>query len=144
MAFDISPYLSSGRNVVSAIAGVALGVGITSVGGVSTGDLVAGFDHIFKGLNEIAIGVGIIAPAAMSAWAFAKGRLSSKVADVHAAAPHELVSAVNQVDHPQLVAAVARVSPATLVNAAAELPSVQQIIATPAMEKATASQKVVS
>jgi hypothetical protein len=54
------------------------------------------------------------------------------VAVVKAASPGDLIEAVNQVDHPQLVAAVAKVSPATLVNAAAEL------------EKATASQKVIS
>lgn len=132
MAFDISPYLSGGRNVVSTMAGVALGVGITSVGGVSTGDLVAGFDHIFKGLNEIAIGVGIIAPAAMSAWAFAKGRLSSKVADVHAAAPADLASAVKAI------------APVVLVDAAANAPGVTKIIASPQMATATASPKVVS
>lgn len=132
MSFDISPYLSSGRNVVSTLAGVALGVGVTSVGGVSTGDLVAGFDHIFKGLNEIAIGVGIIAPAAMSAWAFTKGRLASKVADVHAAAPHELTTAVQSV------------APAVLLDAAAGVPGVTKITASPAMAQATESPKVVS
>jgi hypothetical protein len=132
MAFDIGPYLSSGRNVVSAVAGMAAGVGIVSVSGVPVADVVTGFDHIFKGLNEIAIGAGFLTPVAMGAWAFAKGRLSSKVADVHAAAPADLASAV------------AKAAPAVILDAAANVPGTTQIRTTPELARATESPKVVA
>jgi hypothetical protein len=144
MTFDISPYLASGRYVVVTSTAMAAGFGIHSMYGVSTDQIKTGFDHIFNGLNEIAVGVGVLAPIAMGVWGTMAARLSSKVADVHAASPMDLVQAVHQVDASQLVEAMKTVAPATLVNAAAELPSVHQIIASDAMEKATASQKVVS
>lgn len=132
MAFDISPYLSGGRHVVTAAAAFAAGIGVHSVSGVSTDNIGVGFDHIFNGLNEIAIGVGILAPVAMGAIATFKGMLSSKVADVQKAEPAAVVQAMKTA------------APNTLVNAAAEVPGVSQIIATPAIAQATASPKVVS
>lgn len=132
MAFDISPYLSGGRHVVTAAAAFAAGIGVHSVSGVSTDNIGVGFDHIFNGLNEIAIGVGILAPVAMGAWATVRGMLSSKIADVANASPADVVQAMQ------------KASPATLVNAAAEVPGVSKIIATAAIAQATPSPKVVS
>jgi hypothetical protein len=130
MAFNFAPYMAGGRNIVSFGAGAALTFGAISAS--QQGDIVAGFDHVFKGLNEIVVGIGILAPIATTLWSAYTGTRAHQVAVVKAASPGDLIEAVNQVDHPQLVAAVAKVSPATLVNAAAEL------------EKATASQKVIS
>lgn len=132
MAFDISPYLSGGRHVVTAAAAFSAGIGVHSLYGVSTDQVKEGFDHIFNGLNEIAVGVGVLAPIAMGAWATVKGLMSSKVADVRAA-------------HPEVVtAAVAKAEPAVILDAAATVPGVTRIVATPDMAKATASPKVVS
>lgn len=130
--FDISPYLASGRYVVTTGAAFAAGIGIHSLYGVSTDDIKTGFDHIFNGLNEIAVGVGILAPIAMGVWGTMASRLSSKVADVHAATPHELTAAVQSV------------APAVLLDAAAGVPGVTKITASPAMAQATESPKVVS
>lgn len=132
MAFDLSPYLSSGRSIVTALSGVAFGVGITSIAGVPTGDFVTGFDHIAHGLNEIVVGVTPFVSAAAAGYAFFKNRLTSKVADVHAAAPGDLASAVKTV------------APAVLLDAAANVPGTTEIRTTPALAQATASPKVVS
>lgn len=132
MSFDISPYLSGGRHVVTYGAGIATGIGITAIGGVDNGDLVTSFNHVFSGLNEIATGLGPIVAAGMGIWATLKGRMSSKVADVQKASPVDVVQAMQ------------KASPATLVNAAAEVPGVSKIIATAAIAQATPSPKVVS
>jgi hypothetical protein len=132
MAFDIQPYLSAGRHVVSTAAGFAAGFGVHSIGSVSTENLVEGFDHIFSGLNEIAIGVGILAPAVMAIWAAISGSLAARVAGVKAASPDQLVQAVKQV------------APNVLINAAAEAPGVTRIVATQAIAEATPSPKVVA
>ena|SRR5579863_6482751 len=132
MALDIQPYLSAGRHVVSTAAGFAAGFGVHAVGGVSTDNIAQGFDHIFNGLNEIAIGVGILAPAGMAIWAAASSTLKSRVAAVQAASPSDLTTAVKQV------------APNVLINAAAEAPGVTRIVATQAIAEATPSPKVVA
>src|SRR5258708_5474609 len=119
--FNIGPYLAAGRHGVTATTAFAAGVGGHSVFGASTDDIATGFNHIFNGLNEIAIGVGVLAPIATAAYAEMSATVKSQVAALKSAAPKELVQAVKQVD------------PATLVNAAAEVPSVTKIIAAPAM-----------
>lgn len=106
MAFDISPYLSGGRHVVTAAAAFAGGFGLHSIYGVSTDQIKEGFDHIFNGLNEIAVGVGIVAPVAMGAWATVKGLMSSKVADVKAASPTVVAAAMAKVSPAEMVAAL--------------------------------------
>lgn len=132
MSFDISPYLSGGRHVVTAAAAFGAGIGVHSLYGVSSDQITEGFDHIFKGLNELSIGVGVLAPVAMGAWATVKGLMSSKVKDVRDA-------------HPEVVAAaVAKAAPAVILDAAATVPGVTKIVASPAMADATASPKVVS
>lgn len=136
MALDlptyVSPYLAAGRNIVGSAAAFAAGVGVHSIGDVSTDNVVTGFNHIFNGLNELAVGVGILTPIAAAAWAFVSGLLKHQVAAVKAAAPKELAQAVQQV------------APATLVQAAAEVPGVARIIASPALAQATPSEKVVA
>lgn len=132
MAFDISPYLSGGRHVVTAAAAFAGGIGVHSLYGVSIDQVTAGFEHIFNGVQEITAGILILTPVAMGAWATVKGTLPSKVADVQKAEPAAVVQAMKTA------------APNTLVNAAAEVPGVSQIIATPAIAQATASPKVVS
>lgn len=132
MAFDISPYLSGGRHVVTFAAGIAAGIGYTSIGGVSNGDLVVSFNHIFNGLSEVAVGLGPVVGAGMGLWATFKGTMKSKVADVRAAAPTDLANAVKTV------------APAVLLDAAANVPGTTQIRTTPALAQATASPKVVS
>jgi hypothetical protein len=132
MAFDISPYLSGGRHVVTFAAGIAAGVGYTAIGGVSNGDLVVSFNHIFNGLSEVAVGLGPVVAAGMGIWATFKGTIASKVTDVHAAAPDVLANAVKAVE------------PAVLLDAAAGVPGTTKIVTTPALAQATASPKVVS
>lgn len=63
---NIDQWASTGRTVLTFAGGLAAGVGVISVGG--SADLMAGWDHIVKGLNEIAIGVGTITPVIMGAW----------------------------------------------------------------------------
>ena len=132
MAFDISPYLSGGRHVVTFVAGTAAGIGVASVGGVSNGDLVVSFNHIFNGLGEIMTGLGPIIAASMGIWATIKGRMSSKVADVQAASPKEVINAMS------------KATPAILLDAAANVQGVTKINATPELAKATESPKIVS
>lgn len=132
MAFDISPYLSGGRHVVTYGTGIATGIGITAIGGVSNGDLVMSFNHVFNGLNEIATGLGPIIAAGMGIWATVKGRMSSKVADVQKAEPAVVVQAMKNA------------APAVLLDEAAAVQGVTQIRATPALAQATASPKVTS
>lgn len=95
MSFDLGPYLSGGRHVVTFIAGTATGIGITAIGGVSDGDLVTSFNHVFNGLNEIAVGLGPIAAAGMGVWATLRGRLGAKVADVNAATPEAVAKSAS-------------------------------------------------
>lgn len=103
MAFDIGPYLASGRHVVSAGAGFAAGIGVHSIMGTSTDTVVTGFNHIFNGANEIAVGVGTLTPVVMAIWATVKSTLGSKIADVKAATP----AAIAQAAPPTVIAEAA-------------------------------------
>lgn len=132
MAFELSSYLASGRNAVSALAGFAAGVGVHSILGTPTNDIVTGFNHIFNGANEIAVGVGTLTPIVMAAWAGIKGTLRSKVADVKVADPVVLAEAVK-------VAA-----PAVLLDAAADVAGTKLIRTTPELAAATTNPKVIS
>jgi hypothetical protein len=132
MAFDIGPYFAGARYAVTTATAFGAGIGLHSIYGVSTDQVTAGFDHIFNGLNEIAVGAGILAPIVAGAWGVASSRFSSKVADVRAAAPADLASAV------------AKAAPTVILDAAANVPGTTQIRTTPELARATESPKVVA
>ena len=76
--FNIAPYIAAGRHVVTYGAGIATAVGVMSMG--QSNDVIAGFDHLFKGFNEIAAGLGILAPIAAGAYAAISATLKHQVA----------------------------------------------------------------
>lgn len=127
---NLAPYLAAGRHVITYGAGLATGVGIMSAG--QAVDVTAGFDHLFKGLNEIATGLGILAPIATTAYATLSATLKHQVAAINAASPNDVVQVMKQV------------GAAALVQAAAETPGVKQITTTAEIAQATPSPKVVT
>jgi hypothetical protein len=62
-----SQVLAIGRNVVSGLGGAAVTFGVMSAS--QNADVASGFTHIFNGVQEISVGIGILAPIAMSVWA---------------------------------------------------------------------------
>lgn len=124
-------YLAVGKHVVTFGSGFITAIGVGAIGGLSPDDIQTSFGHIFNGLKEIGVGLGPLAGAAMAWWAQNKAKLSSKVADVKAADPHQLISAVQQV------------SPVTLRDAVAAQPEVTQVVVTsPVAAAASPSPKV--
>jgi hypothetical protein len=130
---QINEWLASGKHVVTYTAGFMTAVGIVSVGGLSPGDIQTDLDHVFKGIEELSIGLGPLLAAGMGWWAQHRAKLSTKIADVKAASPGALVKAVQQV------------SPVTLRDAVAEQPEVERVVVTdPATAAASPSNKVTS
>lgn len=123
--------LATGKHVVTFVGGFITALGVTTVGGLAPTDIQTNFDHIFNGVKEIGLGVGPLVAAAMAWWSQHNAKLSSKVADVRAAEPGVLVTAVQ------------KVAPVVLRDAVAEQPEVAKIIVrTDAVAKSSPSDKV--
>jgi hypothetical protein len=119
---NLDPYIAAGRYAVTIVGSIAATLGVVSVSGVSVTDIQGAFNHIFSGAKEIAIGLGTLFPIVASVYGTLAARLSTKVSDVHAAAPD------------QLAHAVAQVAPSTLAKATASIPGVQVSVAADASD----------
>jgi hypothetical protein len=110
---DLGPYYSGLRS-----AGMAIGVVGVTLGVISTSDaqgFAQGLNDIGDGIKLIMKGGGTILAIGLPLYGALKLRLSSKVADVQAAKPEVLATAV------------AQVLPSQIVAAASALPDVKQI-----------------
>lgn len=112
MTFDkIDTYLAAGRYAVTYAGGVMTALGLSST--VDPQTLQDGFNHVFNGIKEVAVGFGILAPVAATTWGIFEQTIGRLVAKVHAASPADLMRAV--VDQ----------TPGTLAKATATIPGVQ-------------------
>lgn len=110
--FDrIDTYLATGRYAVTYAGGIITALGLSST--VDPQTLQDGFNHIFNGVKELAIGAGILVPVATTVWGVFEQTIGRLVAKVHAAAPADLAVAMRDV------------APKMLARATAEIPGVQ-------------------
>lgn len=111
MNIDLNKLLTTGRYAVTYAGGVITALGLSST--VDPNALQSGFDHVFNGIKEIAVGAGILMPIAATAWGIFEQTVGRLVTKLHATAPDQLANAV------------AQVSPGTLAKATASIEGVQ-------------------
>lgn len=137
MTFNLDPYLSAARSVVIYASGLVTAFGVVSIGGVDIDTVKSGFDHLFNGVKEIGVGVGILAPAVMGLWGVLSARLSAKVAKVQTASPGELANAMAKVSPAELAAATVTVPDVKVVVGPAAPRELQVAAADPSQPKIT-------
>lgn len=70
-------YLSTARVLIGAAGGIIGTLGVTAI---DPATLQEGFNHIFNGVKEIAVGIGILAPIGAGIWGFIRNSTKGKIA----------------------------------------------------------------
>ena len=112
---DVNKVLTGARYAVTYVGGLVTALGLSST--VDPNALQSGFDHVFNGIKEIAVGVGILAPVAATAWGVFEQTVGRLVAKVHAVSPGDLLRAVSKNSPGTLIQATANLAPGNLLNA---------------------------
>lgn len=75
MAINLDQALAAGRIAVGFAGGIVTTLGINAI---DPATLQEGFNHIFNGVKEIGVGIGILAPMGAAAWGMVRNSRSGK------------------------------------------------------------------
>lgn len=76
MAVNLDQALSAARIAVGFAGGIVTTLGINAI---DPATLQEGFNHIFNGVKEIGVGIGILAPMGAAAWGVIRNSRKAKI-----------------------------------------------------------------
>jgi hypothetical protein len=123
---DVDKLLAAGRYAVTYAGGIVTALGLSS--DVDPSTLQSGFDHLFSGIKDVSIGLGILMPVAAGVWGVVEQTLPRLIAKLHARAPAVLAEAVRDVA-PQVLAKTVSEIPGVQVAVTPQAPATLQDLA---------------